>query len=170
MALAKSGKINSQVFQGVTVDVLLPNRRTVASEIPDRAKRYLDQAISSLAAPDGAAMLAGSAVDAMLKGRGFEKGTHYQRIEEAVKSGLLTKEMGEWAHAVRLGSNNPRHADDDAPHMTSEETVLLIEFATMLGHILYVLPSEVAKGKEKASAATPTEAISLASGAHFGHL
>lgn len=95
-------------------------------------------------------MLAGSAVDALLKGRGYEKGSHYSRIEKAIGDGLLTKEMGEWAHEVRLGSNNPRHADDETPHVTIDETERLIEFATMLGKILYVLPIQVEQGKKKA--------------------
>ncbi len=87
----------------------------------------------------------------MLKGRGYDKGNHYVRIEKAVADGLLTKEMGDWAHEVRLGSNNPRHADDETPHMTPEEAERLIEFATMLGKILYVLPFQVEQGKRKAA-------------------
>jgi Domain of unknown function (DUF4145) len=59
-------------------------------------------------------MVAGSAVDAMLKHHGYKDGSLYARIDEALKDNLLTKGMADWAHEVRLGSNRPRHADEDA--------------------------------------------------------
>jgi hypothetical protein len=41
-------------------------------------------------------MLCASAVDAMLKEKGYEEGTLNQRIDKAVEDHLLTKEMGTW--------------------------------------------------------------------------
>lgn len=141
---------DSRSSQGIPVRVILPQPTAVAPELPERAKLYLEQAISSIGAPDGSVMLCGSAVDAMLKGRGLKEGSVYSRIKEAVDNGLLTSEMADWAHAVRLGSNNPRHADDETPHMTVEDARRLIDFAQMLGHILFTLPMRVAEGKAKA--------------------
>jgi len=92
-------------------------------------------------APDGAAMLAGAAVDAMLKSKGLEKGTVYDRIEAAVEQGILTRDMAEWGHEVRLGSNRPRHADKDRPHTTHEEAMQAVEFVMVLGDVLFVLPA-----------------------------
>jgi hypothetical protein len=43
---------------------MFPAPRTVSDDIPDRARTYLDQALRSLSAPDGAVMLAASSVDA----------------------------------------------------------------------------------------------------------
>ncbi len=139
------------------VKAVYPSIQSVAADIPERSRRYLKQAIDSLRAPDGSVMLAGSAVDAMLKARGLTKGSVYERIEAAVKSGLLTVEIGEWAHAVRLEANKPRHADDDDPHMELEDAERVIEFARMLGHILFTLPKEVNEGKKKAEARIPPE-------------
>jgi len=128
-----------------TLDLLAlyPCVETVDKELPDKAKTYLQQAIASLHAPDGASMLAGSAVDAMLKAKGLESGSVYSRIDEAVKQSILTREMGDWAHEVRLGSNRPRHADKEDPHVTHDEAKQSIEFTKTLGVVLFVLPSRV---------------------------
>jgi hypothetical protein len=135
---------------GLRVDLLLPSVQSVPEHMPDRAANYLRQALESLAAPDGAVMLAGSAVDAMLKEQGLTTGTVYDRITNAVETGILTKDMGEWAHEVRLGSNRPRHADADDPHADREDAQRSVEFARMLGHILFTLPFNVEAGKAKA--------------------
>lgn len=121
-----------------------PEVESVEEDIPERARSYLGQAIESVHAPDGAAMLAGSAVDSMLKAKGLTEGSVYKRIDQAVEQHILTKEMGDWAHDVRLGSNRPRHADHDDPHVTTEEARQAIEFAKTLGMVLFVLPNRIA--------------------------
>ncbi len=136
---------------GHTIDVerTYPPTTTVEAAMPERAAKYLIQAIESSHAPDGAVMLAGSSVDAMLKAKGLTEGSLYSRIDQAVKDHLLTVEMGDWAHEVRLGSNRPRHADDDDPHVTPAEAAQSIEFVKTLGHILFVLPERIKNGREK---------------------
>lgn len=149
-----AGHTTSKTERGwanIPVDFTIPGSIGVVDELPDSAKRYLQQAIDSLSTPDGSVMLAGAAVDAMLKKKGLVDHSVYERIEKAVEEGILTKEMSEWAHAVRLGSNKPRHADLDEPHMTREDAERLVEFARMLGHILFTLPAQVAAGKARAS-------------------
>lgn len=124
---------------------LYPEVEAVAQELPENARRYLEQAIGSLHAPDGAAMLAGSAVDAMLKKKGLINGSVYSRIDTAIENGILTKDMGDWAHDVRLGSNRPRHSDAEDPHVTPKQARQAVEFVKTLGLVLFVLPSRVAK-------------------------
>jgi hypothetical protein len=124
---------------------IYPDVESVEEDIPERARNYLGQAIGSIHAPDGAAMLAGSAVDAMLKAKGLTEGSVYKRIDQAVEQHILTKEMGDWAHDVRLGANRPRHADQDDPHVTTKEARQAIEFAKTLGTVLFVLPNRIAK-------------------------
>ena len=60
-------------------------------------------------------MLAASAVDSMLKAKNLTSGGLYARIDEAAKAHLITAEMAQWAHDVRLDANDQRHADDSAP-------------------------------------------------------
>ena len=130
--------------QGTTeIERVYPEAESVEEDIPERARNYLEQAVGSIHAPDGAAMLAGSAVDAMLKDKGLIEGSVYKRIDQAVEQHILTKEMGAWAHDVRLGSNRPRHADTDDPHVTTDEARQAIEFAKTLGTVLFVLPNRI---------------------------
>lgn len=98
-------------------------------------------------------MLAGSAVDALLKEKGYTAGSVYERINKAVEDHVLTADMAEWAHAVRLEANRPRHADLDEPHATAAEAKQSIEFAKALGDFLFVFPARVAAGKQAADEA-----------------
>ena len=136
------------------IERLYPEARSAASEIPEPARKYLQQALETVHAPDAAAIMAGSAVNAMLKHFGLVEGSVYNRIDQAVAQHILTASMGDWAHEVRLGSNRPRHADDKRPHVTPDEAQQSVEFAEALGHFLFVLSSRVAKGIADAKKAT----------------
>jgi hypothetical protein len=125
-----------------------PAPQAVAEELPERAKAYLSQAISSIHAPVGAVVTAASAVDAMLKAKGYKDGSLYSRIDAAAKASLITQEMAEWAHEIRLEANDQRHADESAELPTSEDANRVIEFATALGQFLFVLPSRVERGRQ----------------------
>lgn len=140
LVLAQSKLGNQQTRE---LEWVYPELESVEKDIPERARNYLEQAIGSVHAPDGAAMLTGSAVDAMLKAKGLTEGSVYKRIDQAVDQHILTKEMGDWAHDVRLGANRPRHADQDDPHVTPDEARQAIEFAKTLGTILFVLPKRI---------------------------
>ena len=95
-------------------------------------------------------MLAASAVDAMLKLRGLTEGSLYARIEKAAEQHLITPEVSQWAHAVRLEANGQRHADENAPLPTDADAKRSIDFAIALGDILFVLPARVRRGLEPA--------------------
>lgn len=133
--------------------VMIPNSEFDITGLPERAGNYLSQAANALSAPDGAVMLAGSAVDAMLKEKGYDQGSVYDRINKAVEHHVLTTDMAEWAHSVRLGANKPRHADLDDPHATEAEARQSLEFAKALGDFLFVFPARVAAGKQAAEKA-----------------
>jgi hypothetical protein len=121
----------------------------VAEEIPDRARDYLKQALASRKAPAGAIMLTASAVDSMLKDKGYKEGSLYKRIDQAATDHLITAEMAMWAHEVRLDANEQRHVDEDLPMPTQADADKSIEFATALGQFLYVLPAMVTRGRSQ---------------------
>jgi hypothetical protein len=130
-----------------------PDAKTAHEDIPEPARTFLQQAYETLNAPDAAAMVAGSAVDAMLKAHGLEAGSLYNRIDEALTKNLLTKGMADWAHTVRLGSNRPRHADKEKPHVSPEEAKQSVDFAEALGNFLFVLTARIDRGIKAAAAA-----------------
>ncbi|WP_438850699.1 DUF4145 domain-containing protein [Brevundimonas nasdae] len=128
------------------IEAFFPRIQTAHTDIPSVARTYLQQAYDTRHAPDAAAVMAGSAVDAMLKEKGYSNGSLYDRIDQALKDNLLTQGMAEWAHEVRLGSNRPRHADLEHPHVSPEEAKQSVEFAEALGNFLYVLTARVTRG------------------------
>lgn len=135
----------------VVLASLIPAEKSIDPAIPERARIYLSQAFASLHAPSGAIMLAASAVDAMLKSKGLTEGGLYSRIEIAATSHLITAEMGQWAHEVRLEANGSRHADEELPMPTHAEAKRCLDFAEALGQFLFVLPALVASGLNPAA-------------------
>lgn len=90
----------------------------------------------------------------MLKAHGLVKGSLYSRIDKALEDNLLTKGMADWAHEVRLGSNRPRHSDEDKPHVSPEEAKQSVEFAEALGQFLFVLTARIERGTKAAKEAS----------------
>jgi hypothetical protein len=134
------------------VQAYYPSALTVDDEIPDRARAYLQQAYESLHVPAGAVMLAASAVDAMLKTKGFTSGSLYSRIDKARDDRVITNDMATWAHQVRLEANDQRHADEERPLPSGQDAERSIEFASALAQFLFVLPSRVQRGLSGGSA------------------
>lgn len=136
--------------QNQEIQQMFPSAISLDESIPARAKVYLDQAIDSLHAPAGAIMLAASSIDSMLKEKGYREGSLYSRIDKAVKDHLITKEMAQWAHEVRLDANDQRHADDEADLPNEKDAQKTIDFVVALAQFLYVMPSRIQRGIEAA--------------------
>lgn len=144
LVMAAAKKERSEVTE------IYPQSITLDEAIPERARTFLDQAINTLHAPSGSIMLSASCVDAMLKVRGYKTGSLHSRIDQAKKDGLITKEMADWAHAVRLDANDQRHADADAELPSEIDAQRSIDFVMALGQFLFVLPRRVEKGLKDA--------------------
>lgn len=132
------------------VGELYPAPIMLDEALPQRARTFLEQAVNSLHAPAGSIMLSASAVDAMLKAKGYTAGSLYSRIDQAKRDNLITEEMGRWAHAVRLDANEQRHADEATELPTSFDAQRSIDFVLALGQLLFVLPQRVEKGMKDA--------------------
>jgi len=137
---------------GAPVEEYFPQARGADPELPPRAREYLQQALDSLHSPAGSVMLAAAAVDAMLKAHNLSSGTLNQRINEAAARHLITKEMAEWAHDVRLDANDQRHADDAAALPSIADARRCVDFVQALGQFLFVLPARVKRGRSEGGA------------------
>ena len=131
---------------GQSVTEIFPSSPEVSEDIPSRAKSYLEQAIASIHAPAGAVMLSASAVDALLKEKGYTEGSLYSRIEKAVEDNLLTSEMAKWAHEIRLDANDQRHSDEDVSLPNGDDATKVIDFTLAIAEYLFVLPARVQRG------------------------
>lgn len=140
---------SSAGYSDLYVTEIYPSASQVEDSIPEKARKYLSQALDSLHAPAGAVMLAASAVDSMLKTKGYAEGKLYDRINKAADDHLITKEMAQWAHQIRLEANDQRHADDEVEPSTEQDAERSVEFATALAEFLFVLPSKVTRGLEE---------------------
>src|ERR1700729_4069532 len=111
-----AGAVMTPVHQGTTpsesqIHWLVPLVQSISADIPPRAARFLNQAQETISSPDSSVMTSASAVDAMLKARGYTSGTLFSRIVKAEEDGVLTRDMSAWAHDIRLDANDERHAD-----------------------------------------------------------
>ena len=132
----------------VEVQEIFPSLISIHESIPHKAAIYLRQALNSLHSPSGAIMLAGSAIDSMLKNKGYMDGSLYSRINKAADDHIITSSMSKWAHQVRIESNEERHADEYASCPTDIEAKRSVDFALALAQFLFILPSLVEKGIE----------------------
>ena len=139
--LAMSTQRDGDVYE------IYPDAVSVHDSIPSPANDYLNQAINSHQAPSGAVMLCASSVDAMLKEKGYTEGSLHRRINEAKDNHLITNEMAEWAHEVRLDANEQRHADEGLPLPTEEDAKRSVEFTLALAEFLFILPAKVEQGR-----------------------
>lgn len=144
--------VQTQATNSTLVKSVFPDVRDAPLELPDSARRYLTQAYRTVQdAPDAAAIMASSAVDDMLKQKGYtDQRSLHDRIDAARNDHLLTDEMAKWAHRIRFVSNNPRHADDANPHVEPDEAKRMLAFAEALAQYLYVLPALAEQDTEDA--------------------
>lgn len=126
-----------------------PETQKVDESIPVRPANYLSQALQSLHVPSGAIMLAASSIDAMLKNKGYKDKSLYSRIDKAAADNLITKEMAQWAHDIRLDANNERHADEGIEFPDEKDAKRVVDFTIALAEFLYVLPARVKRGIER---------------------
>jgi hypothetical protein len=142
MTVTPANPMNASIAQ------IWPSPMTVSDDVPQRARDYLSQAIDSLNAPAGAVMLAASAVDAMLKDKGYATGSLYSRIDSAAKAHAITDDMAAWAHEVRLEANDQRHADSSVELPAGVDAERVIDFANALAQFMYVLPARIARARQ----------------------
>jgi hypothetical protein len=144
-ALVPQGQINQGQRQRSRW--IVPALQVTSSDVPPRARNFLVQARETLSSPAASVMMSASAVDAMLRGRGYKDGSLYARIGNAEKDGVLTANMAEWAHDIRLDANDQRHPDDADTGSSPEDAKRCLEFADALADLLFVLPARVKRGR-----------------------
>lgn len=125
-----------------------PESKKVNKDIPEEAARYLKQAYETAHSPDACVLMCAASIDAMLKREGLKDGSLYTRIKQALTEQLIPKALHDWAHRVRLDANQPRHADEDAKSLTTEDASRALEFAEAMANYLFVLPALMPKVKE----------------------
>jgi hypothetical protein len=136
--------------QGEVVIEFYPDTDTFDNSIPEKARNFLVQCAETIHSPSASIVMAASAVDAMLKLKGYKDGKLHNRIGKAAEDHLITNEMAAWAHDIRLDANDERHADEKAKMPNSKDAKRCLEFAKAFAQFLFVLPDKVKRGRDAA--------------------
>jgi HEPN domain-containing protein len=85
--------------------------------------------------------------------RGAGKGKLVEQIDELSDKGILTEDIKEWAHEIRLTGNIGAHPDQDGlKDVTPQDAEELIRFMEEFLNYVYIMPAKVAaKRARKAS-------------------
>ena len=118
----------------------------IDGNIPQSAARFLKQAIETPGSPDASIMTSASALDMMLQEHDLKAGTLHVRIDQAAEQHLITEDMANWGHHVRLEANDSRHPETEKTAPTQEDAEQNLEFVLALAEILFVLPARVTRG------------------------
>lgn len=140
LILASSPKSRGEVKE------IYPKGTEIDPTIPARAREYLRQARESIHSPAGSVILSASAVDAMLKKKGYSEGSLFNRINKAKEEHLITDSMADWAHEVRLDANEQRHDEESVPLPNEDDARRILDFALALAQFLFVLPARIQRG------------------------
>ena len=119
------------------------------SHTPENVARLYKQGAANLPQhPDAAGAMFRKALEQGLTHEFPDiKGTLFQRIQEAVKQGVLTPAMGEWADQIRLDGNEAVHGDEP---FSVEDGRRLETFTGLVFLYLFTLPGMLKEAREEA--------------------
>jgi Domain of unknown function (DUF4145) len=143
-----AARMGSNAYFGQSAGVIplqwiVPAPKSLDKNLPPRVAHFLGQAQESVASPSASIVMSAAAIDAMLKDKGLKEGSLHARINEAAKKGIITNDLAQVAHDVRLGANDERHADEEAPLTTAEDAQRCLDFAEAIAEMIFVLPTRV---------------------------
>lgn len=76
----------------------------------------------------------------------FMKSNLYERIDILADRTLITPDMKEWAHAIRLEGNEAAHEEDE--EFTEDQAVQMKEFTELLLIYAFTLPARMEKARQ----------------------
>jgi len=116
------------------------------TDCPTNVARFFEQAIDSLNSGnfDAAGIMFRKSLESATKVLSVDNANKplMRRIDALVEGGALTKDMGTWAHEIRLGGNDAAHDDDP---FTGEEARALHDFSENFLRYSFTLPAAVAR-------------------------
>lgn len=131
----------NQIKERIHLMTVLPKPESVdvPDHLPDNILSFFLEGTGSLPErPNAAGTMFRKTVDVTLKILlPEETGTFYNRINKARDDGLLTSDLAEWAHHVRLEGNDASHDEDP---FTVEEAQSLERFTRLFLMYVFTLP------------------------------
>jgi len=82
--------------------------------------------------------------------KGAKKGRLVDQIDELYGREIITKDVRDWTHEIRLTANIGAHPDEDGLQVvTQEEADELIKFTEEYLNYVYIMPAKVAKRRAR---------------------
>jgi len=134
ITLDEKGKVSTRILPH-------PSPQPADKRIPDRARNDFDEArlCHSVGAHRACAVMCRRAIQTAVLDQGAKAGKLADQIDELTKEGILTKNVGDWAHTVRFIGNDAAHPE--GPKVTEEDARDILDLAEEIMNILYVMPS-----------------------------
>ena len=125
---------------------------------PPTVQRFWTQAKDSLKGEnwDAAAVMARSALQFAMRGKGATGKNLKAEIEDLATKGILHPLMKDWSHEVRELANDSAHPDPKAPPTEPQDARDIVRFLDFLLLYLYDLPKEISDYRQRRNAAKPT--------------
>ncbi len=144
--------------------LLVINKGEIVDQYPKRIPKY-DQAIPSDVASDyveaikcfdvaafkASVIMCRRALQTSVIGKGASNGRLVDQIDELCKKGIITEDIKNWAHEIRLTGNIGAHPDG-LEDVTPQDAEDLIRFTEEYLNYVYIMPAKVAakRARDKA--------------------
>ena len=140
-----------------TGNLIYPNPlpKPTDENIPEDIRNDLDEVKKcfSISAWRATAVMARRALQSAANEKGTTKSKLTEQIKELRNKGLITKELEEWADAVRWIGNDAAHPNRDAGKekegVTKGDAEDILELTEQFLHVLYVAPAKAKKIRVK---------------------
>src|SRR3989344_9315722 len=121
----------------------------VDKRIPEKIKKDLEEAKScfSVGAINASTGMCRKALQRACKEKGAIKKELYDQIDEIATRGIISNDLKELAHSVRLVGNDGVHPNED--EVTKEDAEEILNLAEQLLDIIFVAPAKVKKIKDR---------------------
>jgi len=123
-----------------------PLPKPVDKRVPDATRKDLEETnlCFSVSAFCGTAVMARRALQGVCLDKGAKKEDVLQsQIDWMLKEGIITKDLGEWAHEVRFVGNDAAHPSkpgEDKP-VTKEDAEDILQLVEQFVKVLYIAPA-----------------------------
>ena len=126
----------------------------IPAHLPEEVERLFKQGADNVPAnPDAAGIMFRKTLEAILRDKcSAATGSLFERIDQAVKLGVLTDDLARYAHTIRLEGNEAAHGTYD-----EAEAGQLHSLVTLVLSYVYTLPGMQAQIDAKARAAAQSE-------------
>lgn len=123
--------------------------------MPEKIRKDLDEAKSCLSvnAYRACAGMCRRAMQTACMEKGSSKGDLIDQIDEIHQKGVITVDLKDLAHTVRMVGNDALHPNAD--EVTPQDAKEILELAEQLMEVIFVAPERVREMKKKQSTSTP---------------